>query len=392
MPTYEGSSRLQLARQRRIDQRGKRGYPLSLVFGHQAPAHTALDDFASSFPAFRSSSTLPLLRHYISFRRTIKVNLKQKAGIKACRIGLFDITIVGHNVIDTITKDDEQFTRPGGAVTYSSLAASWLRSRVAVLSKAGQDYPIEYIRLLTSQGVDTSMLVIDKSHPTTKLLLRYSRAGQRRIRLIDRCSPIVPIDIPALLDSKVVHIGTVAKEVSPQTITTLHKKCSFISIDLQGFVRSFSPKGFANIKALETTDFLSKASIVNGSEEEVVKGLGQHSLAESASRILSLGVEILIVTQEDKGSTIFSNGRQYSIPAYPVVAPRDSTGAGDSYVGAFLSEYATGRSIRECAATASAAASLRVETGGSFQPFDSRELRIRSRAVLEEILEKKLRP
>jgi sugar/nucleoside kinase (ribokinase family) len=332
------------------------------------------------------------LRHCISFQKTIKVNLKREAGIKACRIGLFDITIVGHNVIDTIMEDDKQSTRPGGAVTYSSLAASWLGSRVAVLSKAGKDYPDDYIRLLTNHGVDTSMLVIDKGHPTTKLLLRYSWAGQREIKLIERCSPILPEDIPALLDSKIVHVGTVVNEVSPQTIAVLHRRCPFISIDLQGFVRSFSPEGFARAEPLETKDFLSKASIVNGSEEEVVKGLGLHSLAESANRVLSLGVGILIVTQEDRGSTIFSEGKQYFVPAYPVVAHHDPTGAGDSYMGAFLSEYAKGRSIRECGATASAAASLRVETGGSFQPFDSSQLRIRSRALLEEISERQFQP
>ena len=55
--------------------------------------------------------------------------------------------------------------------------------------------------------------------------------------------------------------------------------------------------------------------------------------------IHDVGVETVIVTMGAKGSVLSVEGAQYNIPACPSEVLVDPTGAGDVFIGGFLTEY-----------------------------------------------------
>jgi sugar/nucleoside kinase (ribokinase family) len=93
------------------------------------------------------------------------------------------------------------------------------------------------------------------------------------------------------------------------------------------------------------------------SNENEIRSLyagGDLSAAVEAARKVC---PIVIVTRSELGSLIAAGGE--TVEVAPMAVPRvvDSTGAGDQYAAGFLFGYARGRSLAECGALASLAAS-----------------------------------
>ena len=68
------------------------------------------------------------------------------------------------------------------------------------------------------------------------------------------------------------------------------------------------------------------AMVVNAYEAEVICQKTEQNLID-----LRNSVEILVVTQGERGSHIYTNGERIDVPAFPPTAIKDPTGAGDSY-------------------------------------------------------------
>lgn len=83
------------------------------------------------------------------------------------------------------------------------------------------------------------------------------------------------------------------------------------------------------------------------------------------------GVGCIITTLGSKGSLCY-NGQFTSVPAVAVKAV-DTTGAGDSFVGAFAAYLAQDAPLGECLSKASYAASLSVTRSGAFGSAGSRQ-------------------
>jgi adenosine kinase len=68
------------------------------------------------------------------------------------------------------------------------------------------------------------------------------------------------------------------------------------------------------------------AMIVNAYEAEIICNKTDQTLDD-----LRKAVEILVVTQGERGSHIYNNGERIEVPAFPPDTIKDPTGAGDSY-------------------------------------------------------------
>jgi ribokinase len=89
----------------------------------------------------------------------------------------------------------------------------------------------------------------------------------------------------------------------------------------------------------------------------------------------------LAVTLGDEGCALVDGGKVYRVPA-PSVAPVDTTGAGDAFVGAFAYGLATGLDERRAAALANVCAADSVTRPGTQSSFPSPE---DARGLLAEI-------
>ena len=79
---------------------------------------------------------------------------------------------------------------------------------------------------------------------------------------------------------------------------------------------------------------------------EEVKSLYQTDSLQEAIVQISKDCELAAITMGAQGAMAIANGEVVTVPAYPVDAVVDATGAGDLFASGFLLAYARGREIR----------------------------------------------
>lgn len=275
---------------------------------------------------------------------------------------MFDLVTVGHFAIDLIQAQKILAPTPtlGGPPTYVSLAASQLNSKVSVVSKVGEDFPSNYISWLKAKKVDLSGLKIVKGASTTSFFLRYENE-KRRLQLKSRAPPIFSEDIPASMTAKAIHVAPIANELSLNVIKKLRTLTNILSLDPQGFLREFDKSGNVELRKWDGSEVLEQIDIYKSSLKEIKMITGLANLQSTMKQIHNIGSKVVLVTKGIIGSTLFFEGRFHDIPSYKPRVTLDSTGAGDTFIGAFLAEYIKGKNPLWCACVGSAASSFVVE-------------------------------
>lgn len=110
--------------------------------------------------------------------------------------------------------------------------------------------------------------------------------------------------------------------------------------------------------------------IVNEHEACLIAGVDD---LETASSRLAALVPRLIVTLGSSGSLLFDAGAEVARLSAPSVDAVDTTGAGDTFCGAFAAAIAEGRDYVDAARFATAAAALSVQVLGAVPSIPSRQ-------------------
>jgi len=287
---------------------------------------------------------------------------------------VFDLVTVGHFAIDFIHLPRMVSLKPtlGGPPTYVSVAAAKLGAKVSVISKVGEDFSNNYVNWLKNNKIDLSGLKRIKGASTTQFVIKYQKGWKRKLQLKARAPPISVNDLPDSLQARAVHVAPIANELSEELVAKLRKVTRIISLDSQGFVRSFDRKGNMSLKSWRGQSVLEQVDVYKSSLDEIETVTGTNNLQLAAKRIGDYGVKIVIVTRGVHGSTMFFDNMLYTIPACASKIVLDPTGAGDAFSGAFLAEYIREKDPLWCACVGSASASFVVEAVGP-ERFGERE-------------------
>jgi sugar/nucleoside kinase (ribokinase family) len=279
-----------------------------------------------------------------------------------------DVAVAGHFAVDTISLPTRKapFTVLGGAATYTSFAAKRLDASVMVISKVGGTFPEAYLWWLTQEGIDVSAVTRHPQDATTCYELAYTKDfTDRSLKLKSKGTPLTTQDIPKDFHAKAVHLAPIANELNLEVAEQLKACADTVSLDPQGLIRSYDTEGNVSDKARVENEIFSLINIYKSSQSEIYTLTGESDLKAAMRVIHDVGVETVIVTMGAKGSVLSIGGAQYNIAACPSQVMVDPTGAGDVFIGGFLSEYIRGKESLWCASVGSAAASLVVEGIGS---------------------------
>jgi sugar/nucleoside kinase (ribokinase family) len=275
-----------------------------------------------------------------------------------------DVAVIGHLSIDKILLPSRTapFVVLGGAATYTSFAAKRLGATASVISKVGGNFPEAYLWWLRQEGIDLSGVIKQADKPNTSFELVYSKdLSERTLCLKGKGAPIELADLPKDLKAKAVHFGPIANEVSYEVIEHVKHCADVLSLDPQGLLRSFDEAGNVTENASIDMRIFSLINIFKSSQTEIYALTGKSELKAAMEAIHDFGVETVIVTMGTKGSVLSVEGAQYNIAACPSQVLVDPTGAGDVFIGGFLTEYLRQKESIWCACVGSAAASLVVE-------------------------------
>jgi sugar/nucleoside kinase (ribokinase family) len=220
---------------------------------------------------------------------------------------------------------------------------------------------------------------------STRFELEYtSDLAARILRLKGKASPITITDVPPQSRAKALHIAPVDGEISYEVVEELKKHADVLSLDPQGLLRAFDEAG--NVYCCAPTDrkLLSLLNVYKSSLDEITALTGQSEIKPALKAIHDFGVDTVIVTMGAKGAILSVAETLYNIPACtgnPIVDP---TGAGDVFIGAFLTEYTRAKDSLWCACVGSAAASIVVEGLGATSIGEKEEIYRRAEAIYEK--------
>jgi sugar/nucleoside kinase (ribokinase family) len=275
----------------------------------------------------------------------------------------------------------------GGAATYTSFAAKRLEATASVISKVGGNFPEAYLWWLRQEGVDISGVTKLTDEQTTCFELNYNAdLSDRTLKLKSKGTPINLADIPSDLQAKAIHIAPIANEVSFEVVEHLKQCADILSLDPQGLLRSFDEAGNVTENASLDTRIFSLINIYKSSQNEIYTLTGESELKPAIKAIHDVGVETVIITMGAKGSVLSVEGTQYNVAACPSQVLVDPTGAGDVFMGGFLTEYIRQKESIWCACVGSAAASVVVEGLGPTYFGKKEEIYQRAKTLYEKEL------
>lgn len=300
---------------------------------------------------------------------------------------MFDIVSVGHLSIDSIFLPDRNvpFVVLGGSAAYVSFAARRLDARVSVVSKVGNDFPEAYRWWLEQEGIDLTGVSKIESAQTTRFELEYnSDLSDRVLRSKSRAPLIAVDDLPSSLRAKAIHIAPIAGEISYEVAEKLRSCAEVLSLDPQGLVRNFGDEGSVALGSLADKRILTLVDIFKSSMREIEAVTGLSDLSSAVKAIHDQGVKIVIVTLGARGVAVSVENATHNVPAYKPDKVVDPTGAGDAFIGGFLSEYVQGEDLPWCSCVGTAVASLVVQAVGPTFFGDKTQIYQRARELYEK--------
>ena len=271
-----------------------------------------------------------------------------------------DVVVVGDVITDTIVR--AHIDRVDDADTTSSITrtaggqganqAAWLAvagARTAVIARVGSADIAMHRAQLMAIGVEP-LLSADPVLPSGEIVVIVDARSGARHMYTQRgaAAELHPLDIAAadVTRARWVHVsgyalgGTFGVEVMERIEALAH---------VAGIPVSLDPASITEIARLGPATFLAAgASVIFPNVDELRALTGAHNI-EEAVRALGQSVPIVVATLGADGAMAFNRntGELLHLPASPVVAVVDTTGAGDALAAGFLAGHVSGASLAD---------------------------------------------
>jgi sugar/nucleoside kinase (ribokinase family) len=218
----------------------------------------------------------------------------------------------------------------GGAGTYIGLSASNFNIQSAIVSVVGDDFPQEYLDLLTDRNIDISAIEIVKGGKTFFWSGLYHNDLNSRdtlateLNVLADFQPKVPQNFK---NADVVMLGNLHPLVQNSVLDQMEIKPKLVVLDTMNFWMDCAlPELLAVIKRID---------VITINDEEARQLSGEYSLVKAAAKIHTMGPKYVVIKKGEHGALLFHNKEVFFAPALPLEEVFDPTGAGDTFAGGF---------------------------------------------------------
>ncbi|MHB1130153.1 MAG: ribokinase [Ilumatobacteraceae bacterium] len=278
----------------------------------------------------------------------------------------FDVVVVGSANLDLVAQLD-RLPLPGETLRANSyaeyaggkglnqaVACARMGARTAFVGCLGNDDAGAFLRtILESEGIDTTHVrTVDA--PTGRALINVDAHGENTIVVISGANARVGSE-GTLFEIPGGQIVLAQLEV-PQTVIAT----AFTYARHQGSQTVLNPAPAAVLSA----ELLSATDLIVPNETESLAIGGTDAL-------LKAGVPTIVMTQGEYGVDIITTSDTQHIAAF-TVAPIDTVGAGDAFIGAMCAELARGKSLHDACQTAVVAGALATTVRGAVPSLPTR--------------------
>jgi ribokinase len=293
------------------------------------------------------------------------------------------IAVVGSANADLTTFSDT-FPRPGetifgksfdlgfgGKGANQAVAARLCGADVVMVAKVGSDlFGEATVKNFASFGIDTAHVRIVNEVSSGAATILVEPSGQNRIIVVKGANDTL---MPADVDEAAAVLRSVDTIVLQFEIPleTIYYTVQFARKHNLRCIVNPAPALPADLFELAATDYF----VPNEMEAEVIAGLPVHSTEEAqncAAALLTRGFRKVILTLGARGCLLASAGGCELVPPFPVT-PKDTTGAGDAFIGSFAVFLAEGLTEKEALVRANLYAALSTMRVGTQKSFPKRE-------------------
>lgn len=218
----------------------------------------------------------------------------------------------------------------GGAGTYIGLSASHFNLKSAIVSVVGDDFPQEYLDLLTARNIDISGLEIVKGGKTFFWSGRYHNDLNSRdtldtqLNVLADFQPKVP---QSFQDADVVMLGNLHPLVQSSVLDQMTTQPKLVVLDTMNF--------WMDCALPELLEVIKRVDVITINDEEARQLSGEYSLVKAAAKIHTMGPKYVVIKKGEHGALLFHNKEVFFAPALPLEEVFDPTGAGDTFAGGF---------------------------------------------------------
>jgi sugar/nucleoside kinase (ribokinase family) len=298
-----------------------------------------------------------------------------------------DYVSIGCLGIDNIigTNGEKRLKVFGGNAAFGAAGISiWHDGNVGVVSRKGNDFSEEWIKMLKQYHIDTTGIrSVDLRHMMFAGMIYDSRTGERREVTFneDEQSGELIAGFPMMTPEMV----TMAHENFAPKVEDIPEDYSDANVFLAArhfdrqvsyakFFREKNPKG---VIILDTGNEYMKpewkeklpelfglVDVVIPSEVEVKSLFGDIPMAQAATRLMELGAKRAVIKLGKRGCLVNQDGEVIFVNAYHSDTVIDPTGAGDSFCGGFLVGYSKTHNLLTAAKYGAISSSFIIENFG----------------------------
>jgi len=228
----------------------------------------------------------------------------------------------------------------GGAGTYIGLSASFFNLQSAIVSVVGDDFPQEYLDLLTARNIDISGLEIVKGGKTFFWSGLYHNDLNSRdtlateLNVLADFQPKVPQNFK---DADVVMLGNLHPLVQSSVLDQMEVKPKLVVLDTMNF--------WMDCALPELLEVMKRIDVITINDEEARQLSGEYSLVKAAAKIHTMGPKYVVIKKGEHGALLFHNEEVFFAPALPLEEVFDPTGAGDTFAVGFTGFIAQSENV-----------------------------------------------
>lgn len=306
----------------------------------------------------------------------------------------YDVTALGELLIDFTPQAKSEAgmnvfeQNPGGAPGNALAAVNKLGGKTAFIGKVGKDMHGEFmVKTLENAGIETKGIIVDENVFTTLAFVSLSETGEREFSFArkpgaDTCLTKEEVNVDIIKDSAIFHVGSLSLTDEPVKSATIY---ALEEAKKAGCIMSYDPNYRAMLWPSKDAAVAGMRSVVDYmdvmkiSDEETKLLTDIEDPKGAAEALIGKGLKIVAVTLGKDGAYIATKDGGEVVSGFTSKVV-DTTGAGDSFWGGFLSqliksgkkpEDVTLEEAKEFARFGNAVASLCVEKRGGIPGMPS---------------------
>lgn len=245
-------------------------------------------------------------------------------------------------------KNTEVFRKkPGGACANVCCQVSKNCLKAVYVSKVGNDAFGEFlIETLKNENVETKYIKKSDDHHTSLAFVSFLENGERQFSFFrknaaDLYFTLDDVSEVVIEEGDIFHFGSVALKTKESR--TAHDYLINKAIENKALI-TFDPNVRLNLWENHNelrniiNEYIQYANILKISDDELTFITGINNEEEAIAKLFVGNVKIVVLTRGSKGATLYLDGKVVANHSGYKVKALDTTGAGDSFFGGFITK------------------------------------------------------